>query len=169
MTDQSKILVVDDQKAIRDGLRMVLEGFGYAVSVAPDAETALTMVEEAPQDLVIIDLNLPGKSGLELIDELQERNVESTLVVLTGNATIDSAIKATRRGVFDYLEKPVDGERLRTIADKAVERSTLRKELALLRREAMRQGKLQRLVGRAPRCKRCIASSIRSRPPARPC
>jgi DNA-binding NtrC family response regulator len=151
MTDQSKILVVDDQKAIRDGLRMVLEGFGYAVSVAPDAETALTMVEEAPQDLVIIDLNLPGKSGLELIDELQERNVESTLVVLTGNATIDSAIKATRRGVFDYLEKPVDGERLRTIADKAVERSTLRKELALLRREAMRQGKLQRLVGRAPK------------------
>ncbi|MCA9727764.1 MAG: sigma-54-dependent Fis family transcriptional regulator [Candidatus Eisenbacteria bacterium] len=151
MSDQPKILIVDDQKNLLESLKRVLEGFGYQVAVAPDAEKALDLVDEETPDLIIIDLNLPGKSGQELIDELQERNIESTLVVLTGNASIDSAIWATRRGVFDYLEKPVNADRLRSVADRGVERSSLRKEVAQLRRETMRHGKLHQLVGRAPK------------------
>jgi DNA-binding NtrC family response regulator len=145
-----RILVVDDQEPVRRGLRRVLSGSGYEVETVGDAESAIDRVIEFSPDLVILDLNLPGMGGLEFVAALQERGIEATIVVLTGHASIDSAVEATRRGVFDYLEKPVNPEKLRAVVARAVERSNLRREVTLLRRELMRSGKLERLVGRAP-------------------
>jgi two-component system, NtrC family, response regulator HydG len=146
-----RILVVDDQESVRRGLTRILLELGHNVEVASDAESAILLADATPPDLVIIDLNLPGRSGLDLVADLQERGTEATLIVLTGNGSIDTAIEATRRGVFDYLLKPIQPDRLRTVIERGLERASLRQEVQQLRREMMRTGRLRRLVGRSPR------------------
>jgi DNA-binding NtrC family response regulator len=146
----ARILVVDDEESIRQGLSRVLAAEGYTVDTAPDAESALRVALASPPDLVISDLNLPGRNGLELIAELQERGDEATFVVLTGHGSIDSAIEATRRGVYDYLVKPIDRPRLTTVVRKGLERAALRREVRHLRREMISSGRFQELVGFSP-------------------
>lgn len=150
MENAHRVLVVDDEEPIRKGLARVVGGLGHDVEVAVDAEEALDAALENPPDLIITDLQLPGRSGLDLVSDLKEHGIESTLVVLTAHGTIDSAIEATRRGVYDYLVKPVETERLSTVIMKGLERSAMRQEVLFLRREMARSGVFQKLVGKAP-------------------
>ena len=143
--------MVEDQESMRQGLQRTLTGFGHAVDTAPDAESALQQAIASLPDLIVIDLHLPGRSGLELVGDLQESGVEATLVVLTGTGSVASAVEAMRRGVFDYLEKPVRVELLRMVVEKGLDRSSLRKEVLELRREVMKTGRLQELIGRSSR------------------
>jgi DNA-binding NtrC family response regulator len=144
-----RILVVDDEEPIRKGLARVLSEQGYAVDAAADAESAWRLLLATSPDLVITDLTLPGRDGMEFIADVQERGIEVTLLVLTGHGSIDSAVEATRRGVYDYLVKPIDRERLTTAVRKALERSSLRKEVLLLRREMVRSGRFEELIGKS--------------------
>ncbi len=146
-----RILVVDDEEPIRKGLTSVIEGLGHAVDAAVDAESALEIALKRTPDLIITDLQLPRRSGLELVSDLNELGIESTLVVLTAHGTIDSAIEATRRGVYDYLIKPVEIDRLQTVIQKGLERAAMRQEVLFLRREMARVGRFQKLIGKAPR------------------
>ncbi len=145
-----RILVVDDEEPIRKGLARIVSGLGHTVDLAADAETALQIALERTPDLVITDLQLPGRSGIDLIADLNDHGIESTTVVLTAHGTIDSAVEATRRGVYDYLTKPVEPERLETVIRKGLERSAMRQEVRFLRREMERSGRYQRLIGRSP-------------------
>jgi DNA-binding NtrC family response regulator len=145
-----RVLVVDDEEHIRKGLARIISGLGHEVDVAVDAEEALLKADSSPPDLVITDLQLPGRTGLELIADLKDRGIECTVVVLTGHGTIDSAVEATRRGVFDYLLKPIEPERLTTVILKGLERSAMRREVFMLRREMIRSGRFQTLVGKSP-------------------
>jgi DNA-binding NtrC family response regulator len=147
----ARILVVDDEESIRKGISRALAVAGYEVEAVGDAETALRSSLRSAPDLIITDLNLPGRSGMELIADLQEHSVETTLVVLTGHGSIDSAVEAMRRGVYDYLVKPVEREKLTTTVRRGVERSSLRREVLDLRREMIRAGRFQELVGGSPR------------------
>ncbi len=142
-----RILVVDDDESIRRGLSRVLAEQGYEVEVAADAESAWRQVASSSADLVITDLTLPGRSGMEFIADIRERGFEVTIVVLTGTGSIASAVEATRRGVYDYLVKPVDRERLTTVVRKALERTALRREVAHLRGEMARTGRFQEMLG----------------------
>ena len=150
MGSPRRILVVDDEEPIRKGLARIVTLMGHQVELAADAEDGLTRALAAPPDLIITDLHLPGRSGLDLISDLIERGVDATVLVLTAHGTIETAIEATRRGVYDYLTKPVDPERLQTVILKGLERSAMRQEVLLLRREMVRSGRLQKLVGKSP-------------------
>ncbi len=150
MSQTRRILVVDDEEPIRKGLARLITGMGFSVDLAADADEALAKVLASPPDLIITDLQLPGRSGLDFISDLQERSIEATLIVLTAHGTIDSAVEATRRGVYDYLTKPVESERLETVILKGLERAAMRQEVALLRREMVRSGRYQQLLGRSP-------------------
>jgi DNA-binding NtrC family response regulator len=150
MSEPRRILVVDDEEPIRKGLARIVTGMGHLVEVAGDVDEAIQRAITAPPDLIITDLQLPGRSGLDLVAELQERGLESTFVVLTAHGTIDSAVEATRRGVYDYLTKPVEPERLETVILRGLERAAMRQEVLLLRREMVRSGRFQKLVGRSP-------------------
>ena len=141
------LLVVEDDRTTRQGLCRVLGELGYDVVEAGDAQSAVEAALATPPDLVIIDLNLPDRNGMELIADLQSRAIDATLVVLTGHASIESAVEATRKGVYDYLVKPVDRQRVASVIEKAIERATLRREVQDLRREVVRSGRLQDLVG----------------------
>ncbi|MDM7914157.1 MAG: sigma-54-dependent transcriptional regulator [Candidatus Eisenbacteria bacterium] len=150
MPKETRILVVDDEEPIRKGLARIISGMGHTVDLAEGAEEALQKALTSPPDLVITDLQLPGRSGLDLISDLSDRGIEATLVVLTAHGTIDSAVEATRRGVYDYLVKPVDPERLATVIFKGLERASMRQEVLDLRREMVRSGRFQSLIGKSP-------------------
>ncbi len=145
-----RILVVDDEEPIRKGLARMITGLGHSVELAADAEEGLERALASPPDLIITDLQLPRRTGLEMVAELQEHGVESTFVVLTAHGSIDSAVEATRRGVYDYLTKPVDPERLEMVIMKGLERAVMRQEVIHLRREMVRSGRFQKLVGQTP-------------------
>jgi DNA-binding NtrC family response regulator len=149
-TSGYRILVVDDEEPIRKGLARVIASLGHEVEVAESAEEALERAMSFTPDLVITDLHLPGRSGLDLVADLKDHGIESTPVVLTAHGSIDSAVEATRRGVYDYLVKPIDSERLATVIMKGLERASMRSEVLLLRREMIRSGRFQQLVGKSP-------------------
>ena len=106
------ILVVDDEERQREIYRDILEGEGYEAATAPSGEAALTLLAGRRFDLIITDLNLTGMSGVQLLGEILSADPTVAVVLITGYPSIQSAIEATKRGVYQYLEKPVDRDRL---------------------------------------------------------
>jgi DNA-binding NtrC family response regulator len=106
------ILVVDDEERQREIYRDILEGEGYEAATAPSGEAALNLLAGRRFDLVITDLNLTGMSGVQLLGEILSADPTVAVVLITGYPSIQSAIEATKRGVYQYLEKPVDRDRL---------------------------------------------------------
>ena len=107
------LLVIDDERSIRDACREIADSLGYDVSLAESAERAFRMLSEKPHDIALLDLRLPGASGMEALHRLRESNPEMVIVVMTGYATVPSAVEAMRLGAFDYMTKPFSMEDLR--------------------------------------------------------
>lgn len=127
---RGRILVVDDDPSVGPLLARVLRKGGYEVRVETGAAEALETVRGAPgeYDVLITDLNLPGLSGLELLDELRSLDEAMIKIVITGHATLDNAITSLRRGAYDFIEKPVSPEQLTAITERALEYRHLKKE-----------------------------------------
>ncbi len=150
MSRKHRILVVDDEESTRTGLTRLLESWSYLADAAPSAEQAIETALRHQPDLVLTDLKMPGRGGIELINDLKEAGIDATVVVITGHATIESAVEATRGGAYEYLTKPLDIDRLRTVVERGLERSSMLREVRLLRRELEREGRLGPLVGKSP-------------------
>jgi two-component system KDP operon response regulator KdpE len=101
-----RILVVDDESAMRATLDEILSGEGFAVITAAGGEAALATLRQEPIDLMLLDLRMPGMTGLEVIEQIRHLPIDTVVVMLTAYGTLDSAIGAMRQGVFDYLLKP---------------------------------------------------------------
>lgn len=127
---RGSILVVDDDPAVGPLLARVLRKGGYEVKVETSAPGALDVVRATPgvYDLLITDLNLPGISGLELLDELRSLDESMVKIVITGHATLDNAITCLRRGAYDFIEKPVMPEQLVAVTERALEYRRLKKD-----------------------------------------
>ena len=111
----STVFIVDDEKNIRRTVRMVLEGEGYSVEEASSGEEALARIAEIGADVVLLDVQLPGMSGLEAIERIAKlKNLDSqpTILMISGHATLSDAVRATKAGAYDLIEKPLDRERL---------------------------------------------------------
>ncbi len=131
---KAKILVVDDAAEIRELLVFVLEGANYQVAVAEDG-AALKKAFAGPQpDIVVLDLNLPDSSGLDLLPQIKKEWPETQVIILTGNATYDAAVEATKRGAFHFLNKPFDRDTLLVTAQRALEHKELNEEAGALRK-----------------------------------
>ncbi len=135
-----RILVVDDNELICEQLSHVLARDDRRIKVAPDGTTALEWMTERNFSIVLTDLCLPGISGLDLIREIRERDLPATVIVMTGHASIDSAVEAMKLGAYDYLTKPIDLTRLDFVVEKALADRKLQDEV-----RALRQGLHQRL------------------------
>ena len=107
-----RILVVDDEKSIRDSLKLILEYEKYAVESAKDGTEALSLIEKDPVDLVLLDIKMPGMDGIEVLQEIKRRDLQQVVVIISGHGTISTAVEATKLGAFDFLEKPLDRDRL---------------------------------------------------------
>lgn len=133
MASKAVILVVDDDETIRLTLKEVLEGMGHEVILSGSYHHALDKMDESLPDLTLLDLRLPGISGLELLEKVKEKDINTLIIVMTGYGSIDSAVEAMKRGAYDYLEKPFKVEHLRIIIEKALSTQALRREVFELR------------------------------------
>ena len=134
---KAKILVVDDEENIRKSLKMILEYEGYSFLEAADGEEALDIIEETVGlDLVLLDIKLPGRDGLEVLAELKEKPYRPEVVMISGHGTIKTAVDATKLGAFDFLEKPLHRERVLLSIRNALNQSKLLRECQDLRKKS---------------------------------
>ncbi len=131
----ARILVVDDEESIRKVLRQVLEYEGHEIRVASGGGEALTAYEEWTPDLVFLDVKMARMDGLEVLDRIRTLDPEAVVVMISGHGTIETAVEATRRGAYDFLEKPLDTDRLLVTIRNAVQQRGLVEENARLRGE----------------------------------
>ncbi|MPZ77402.1 MAG: response regulator [Deltaproteobacteria bacterium] len=131
---RATVLVVDDDAATRDGLTALLESWGYNASAAADGKTALKGCKRDLPHAIVTDLMMPGMNGLEFVEALGERVQQIAIVFVTGQATVDTAVQAIKLGAYDYLPKPLEPQRLRTVLDKALKQVLLARETGALRR-----------------------------------
>src|SRR5882672_10437034 len=132
----STVLIVDDEKNIRRTVRMVLEGEGFAVEEASSGEEALARLPDVGADVMLLDVQLPGISGLETIErasKLKAPDPLPTVIMISGHATLADAVRAVKAGAYDLIEKPLDRERLMVALRNALERRVLAREVAGLR------------------------------------
>ncbi len=108
----SRLLIIDDEKNIRRTLHMILRAEKYTVRVAENGEDGLAVLEEYPADLVLLDVNLPGRDGIEILEDLKQRRPETAVIMISGEATVSTAVEATRLGAYDFLEKPLSKDRV---------------------------------------------------------
>jgi two-component system response regulator AtoC len=146
-------LVVDDDAGLRDSLGLLVAREGYDVRFASDRREARQQLSESIPDVVLLDLGLPDGDGIEL---LHDENLASQcdFIVMTGNATVESAVQAMREGSLDYLTKPVDLNRLRTVLAGVARTREYRAQVRDLRDELRRLGRFGRLVGASPAMQR---------------
>ena len=120
-----KILIVDDDRAIRNSLGEILMDEGYAVAKAEDGPSALKAVEEDRFDVIFCDIKMPGMDGVELLDKFMEMNLDAAVVMISGHGDISTAVECIKKGAFDFVEKPLDLQRLLITIKNAAERTTL--------------------------------------------
>ena len=124
------VLVVDDEAEIRTSLEEILSEEGYAVASAATAAEALVLIEDAPYDVVLLDIWLPDRDGLDVLSDIHALDAEKRpeVVIISGHGTIESAVKATKLGAYDFLEKPLSLDRTLIVIKNAVEARRLRNE-----------------------------------------
>ena len=133
MSTQANILVVDDEEVMRDSCRQALHRAGHRVKVAADGLEAMNTLKKESFDLIILDLKMPGLNGLDVLQKVKEDDPEAIVIVITGYATVESAVEAMKRGAYDYLSKPFTPAHLRLVTGKALEKKKLVLENVLLK------------------------------------
>ena len=149
VTLNAKILVVDDETNERNGLAELLTGWGYQTEMAADGEEALEKISAFNPEVVISDLRMPRMGGMDLLKKLHEENPGASFIILTGQGTIEEAVEATKLGAYNFLEKPVDAERLRIELRNCLERNENKQNLEIAQRKLRAMGLLGTLVGRS--------------------
>jgi len=161
MNRPAEILVVDDELGIREGCKRALVRGGYAVDLAEDGAAGLEKVQQKQYDLILMDLMMPGIGGLDLIKKVHDLDPEIIIVVITGYATIETAVEATKRGAYDYLPKPFAPETLMVLVKRGIEKRELRLEARRLHDE--REQRLLELAGEKSRLRTiigCMADGV---------
>jgi two-component system response regulator AtoC len=150
MKNTKSILVVDDDLAMRQMLAKLFKDKGYDVSEAASADEALEQARDTEHDVVLSDIRMPGKTGIELVGELRRIRPDSPVVLMTAFGSIDSAVGAMRAGAFDYITKPFEPDSVLFTVERALERRALEQENRFLRRAVDTTSKLGDLIGTSP-------------------
>ena len=135
MHEKPIILVIDDEEAMRDSCSMILAKDGFQAETAENGQIGLDKVRELKPALALIDLKMPGLSGLEVLERIKDVDPGVIPIVITGYATVESAVEAMKKGAYDFLPKPFTPDELRIIIRRALERRKLALEAESLRRE----------------------------------
>jgi len=118
---RTRVLVVDDEKRIRDGCRTILAGTGFEVGLAENGYAGLKKIEEEHFDIILLDLMMPGLRGIDLLEHVKARHPDTLVIVITGYATLEHAVEAMKKGAFDFISKPFSPEDLRAVIARAIE------------------------------------------------
>src|SRR5215469_8029795 len=146
-----RILVVEDDLNERRGLADVLSAWGYQTEPAEDGDEALGKLASFDPSIVISDLRMPRMTGIELLKRLRDESPGTAVIILTGQATIEEAVEATKLGAFNFIEKPIDPKRLQVVIRNCLEKSSSARHLEIAQRRLRDAGVLGRLVGHSKR------------------
>ncbi|MEK9137226.1 MAG: response regulator [Bacteroidota bacterium] len=144
------VLVVDDEKSVRDSIKMILEYDKYDVQFAADGPSALTKAAGTPFDVVLLDIKMAGMDGLRVLKIIKEKTPELPVVMISGHGTIETAVEATKLGAFDFLQKPLDRERLLITVRNAIQAKELMTEVKEMK--DLVEGK-DVIIGESPKIK----------------
>lgn len=144
------VLVVDDEPAIRDSCCDAARSLGFNAFFAESAEIAYRQLEVQNADIVLLDLRLPGTSGLQALHEIKERRPEAVVIVVTGFATVQSAVEAMKNGAYDYVTKPFSMDELRLLLDRVAAHLKLKSENRMLREKVKSRQGFAGIIGAAP-------------------
>jgi two-component system nitrogen regulation response regulator NtrX len=139
---RGRVLVVDDEAAIRRSLQGILADEGYDAATAEDGEKGLAAVRERAPDVVLLDIAMPGRDGLSVLEELRRSHAALPVVMMSGHGTIETAVRATQLGAFDFIEKPLSLEKLLLVVRNALEKGALERENRELRAKSLRAGEI---------------------------
>jgi FixJ family two-component response regulator len=151
------LLIVDDERAIREACREVGDLLGFNTFVADSAEHAYKTMDAQPIDVVLLDLRLPGASGLEALHEIKARRPDAAVLVVTGYATVQSAVRALKDGAYDYVTKPFSVEELKLLLERVSNHLKLKSENRLLREKIKSKHGFGNLIGRAPEMEKRVS------------
>jgi two-component system, NtrC family, response regulator AtoC len=154
---KEKILVVDDDEGVRQVLSQSLQEGGYGVTCAESGERAVAVVRESTFGLVVLDMVLPRVDGLEVLKEITALRPEIPVVMITGYASVETAIKAMKMGAVDYVVKPFRMEEVELVVAKALERSHLRRENVYLKRVLESTYGVHNIIGQSPEMRRIFS------------
>jgi len=166
---KGSILVVDDEAEIREGLELLLGSEGYGVTSVETASEGLAKLEEHPFDLVLLDVSLPDRNGIDVLREVRSRAPDLSIVLITAYGSIDMARAAFKSGAQDFITKPWSNDELLAQVAQAVEGRRLREENVQLKRALKQRYNSPTLSARAKRCLPCSTWSRRSLLRAPPC
>ncbi len=144
----ASILIIDDERLIRHALRDILEYEKHTVEEAEDGNAGLKAALAGSFDVIFCDVKMPGKDGIEVVEALAMKGVESPVVIMTGHGTVELAVQALKAGAYDFIEKPLDLNRVLVALRNATDREDLKKEVSVLRRKS-RSGGERDMVGQS--------------------
>jgi two-component system, NtrC family, response regulator AtoC len=147
MKHPTRILIVDDEASGREALSLLLGREGYQIRTAASGEEALDILHDTPLEIVVTDLLLPGLSGIDILKHVKKESPYTSVILITGNASAESAVEAMKEGAFDYISKPIDFEKLKILVAKAVEKSHLIAENLYLRQQLRGKYKFANMIG----------------------
>jgi two-component system response regulator PilR (NtrC family) len=151
MTDRkAKILVVEDEKNMREVLSMLLEGEGYRVATAEDGLEGIKRLEKDIFDIIITDIKMPGADGFSILEKSKEISPETMVIMITAFGTLESAIDAMKQGAYDYIHKPFKIDEIRMIVRNAIDKRMLKTEVSLLRKTIKTAYEIENIIGKSP-------------------
>ena len=134
-----KILIIDDERSIRNSLKEILADEGYDVEVAENGVQGLTMVEKEKYDVIFCDIKMPEMDGMEVLDKLIQMGIDAAIVMISGHGDIDTAVECIKKGAFDFIQKPLDLNRILITIKNATEKVHLVKETKILKKKVYGQ------------------------------
>lgn len=162
------LMIIDDERSIREVCKEVAQSMGFNSCVADSAEHGYRMLETQSIDVVLLDLKLPGAGGLEALHQIKARRPDAVIVVVTGYGTVQSAVQAMKNGAYDYVTKPFSMEELRLLLERVAGHLKLKTENRILREKVKSKQGFGGIVGRAPEMEklyRIIAKAAHSTHP----
>lgn len=153
----AKILVVEDEKNMREILTMLLESEGYSVVAAADGTEGVSWLEKDIFDLIITDIKMPGVDGFGLLAKAQKISPESVVIMITAFGTMESALEAMKLGAYDYIHKPFKIDEIRLIVRNALDRKNLKTEVSLLRETVKNTCEIENIIGKSHKMRELLA------------
>ena len=151
------ILVVDDDPDIREVLKDRLESLGYRILVASSGKEGLELLEKQSPQMVLLDIEMPGMNGLEVLKEISRREIDVTVVMITAYGTIERAVQAMKEGAYDFIPKPFEPDHIALTVQKALERERLKREVEILSEEVGERYRL--IVGRSAKMRHALETA----------
>ena len=158
---KAKVLVIDDEQGVRESLALILDYEGYEVASAADGQQGLELLREEHPDLVFLDIKMPQRDGLELLPLLKQEDPSVPVVIISGHGSIGQAVETTKLGAFDFLEKPLERDRVLLVARNALAQHRLARQLRNLQHDVEQR---YRMIGSSAALKRVWADIERAAP-----